>query len=28
LKNAESPSYLYNDNVTRLSTGLKIKITI
>ena len=28
LKNAESPSYIYNDNVTRLSTGLKIKITI
>lgn len=28
LKNAESPSYIYSDNVTRLSTGLKIKITI
>jgi hypothetical protein len=28
LKNAESPSYVYTDNVTRLSTGLKIKITI
>jgi len=28
LKNTESPSYIYTDNVTRLSTGLKIKITI
>jgi len=28
LKDAESPSYIYSDNVTRLSTGLKIKITI
>ncbi|HEY5500263.1 MAG TPA: hypothetical protein VIK20_07770 [Bacteroidales bacterium] len=28
LKNAEFPSSIYNDNVTRLSTGLKIKITI
>ena len=28
LKNAESPSYVYTDNVTRLSTGLKIRITI
>ncbi len=28
LKNVESPSYIYTDNVTRLSTGLKIKITI
>jgi len=28
LKNEESPSYIYTDNVTRLSTGLKIKITI
>ena len=28
LKNLESPSYVYTDNVTRLSTGLKIKITI
>ena len=28
LKNAESPSYIYVDNVSRLSNGLKIKITI
>lgn len=28
LKDKESPSYIYSDNVTRLSTGLKIKITI
>jgi len=28
LKNAASPSYVYKDNVTRLSTGLKIKVTI
>jgi len=28
LKNAESSSYIYKDNVTRLSTGLKIKVTI
>lgn len=28
LKNKESTSYIYTDNVTRLSTGLKIKITI
>lgn len=28
LKDNESPSYIYSDNVTRLSTGLKIKITI
>jgi len=28
LKDAESPSYIYTDNVTRLSTGMKIKITI
>lgn len=28
LNNAQSPSYVYSDNVTRLSTGVKIKITI
>jgi len=28
LKDAASPSYIYTDNVTRLSTGVKIKITI
>lgn len=28
LENTESPSYIYTDNVTRFSTGLKIKITI
>jgi len=28
LKDAESPTYIYTDNVTRLSTGMKIKITI
>ena len=28
LKDNESPSYIYSDNVTRLSTGLKIRITI
>ncbi len=28
LKNVDSPSSIYSDNVTRLSTGLKIKITI
>jgi len=28
LKDATSPSYLYTDNVTRLSTGMKLKITI
>ena len=28
LKDVESPSYIYTDNVPRLSTGLKIKITI
>lgn len=28
LKDAESSSYIYEDNVTRLSTGLKIKVTI
>lgn len=28
LKNVESPSYIYTDNVTRLSTGLKLKISI
>ena len=28
LKDATSPSYTYTDNVTRLSTGVKIKITI
>jgi hypothetical protein len=28
LKNAESTSFIYKDNVTRLSTGLKIKLTI
>lgn len=28
MKNAESPTFKYKDNVTRLSTGLKIKITI
>lgn len=28
LKNEESPSYIYSDNVQRLSAGVKIKITI
>jgi hypothetical protein len=28
LKDTETNSYIYNDNVTRLSTGLKIRITI
>jgi len=28
LKNAEIPTNIYEDNVTRLSTGLKIKVTI
>lgn len=28
LKDKEHPSYIYTDNVTRLSTGIKIKITI
>ena len=28
LTDAESPSYIYTDNVTRLISGLKIKITI
>ena len=28
LTNAESLSYIYNDNVSRLSTGLKLKITL
>jgi len=28
LTDAESPSYIYTDNVTRLSSGLKIRITI
>lgn len=28
LKDKESPSFVYSDNVTRLSTGLKIKVTI
>jgi len=28
LTNADSPSTIYTDNVTRLSTGLKIKISI
>jgi len=28
LTNADSPSYIYTDNVTRISSGLKIKITI
>lgn len=28
LKDTESPSYIYKDNVTRLSTGLKLKVTI
>ena len=28
ITNAESPSFIYKDNVSRLSTGLKLKITI
>lgn len=28
LTDTESPTFIYSDNVTRLSTGLKIKITI
>jgi len=28
LTNADSPSYTYTDNVTRLSSGLKIKVSI